>query len=124
MPHTLGTVYVQTPSLFSHPFRTPAPGGDQTPVDIGDQTPGLLITTDPFDTVVAEIEPPLAAQPEVTEVKPRLYTSVAHVMARHPNELSLQLSETVEVSLGDAYVRTYVCAYVLCVHIRYMTRKT
>lgn len=88
--------------MCSHLLRTPAPGGDQTPVDIGDQTPGLLTTSDPFDAVVAEIHQPGASQPEVTEVKPRLYTSIAHVMALHPNELSLQLAETVEVSLGVA----------------------
>ena len=75
---------------------------------MGDQTPGLLTASDPFDAVVAEIQQPLASEPEVVEVKPRLYTSIAHVMARHPNELSLQLAETVEVSLGGTYIRTYV----------------
>lgn len=85
--------------LVSSSFhRTPGAGGDLTPVDIGDQTPGLLMTSDPFDAVVAEIEQPVASQPEVVEIKPRLYTSIAHVMARHPNELSLQLAEMVEVS--------------------------
>ena len=78
--------------------RTPGAGGDQTPVDIGDQTPGLLVASDPFDAVVAEIPQPVPAEPEVVEIKPRLYTSVAHVMGRHPNELSLQLAEMVEVS--------------------------
>ena len=77
---------------------------------MGDQTPALLTASDPFDAVVAEIEQPLTSEPEVAEVKPRLYTSIAHVMARHPNELSLQLAETVEVRLGGicAYIHTYV----------------
>ena len=43
-------------------------------------------------------EPAENHQLEVTkEPKPKLFTAIAHVMARNPNELSLQLAEEVEV---------------------------
>ena len=70
------------------------------------------MASDPFDAVSAEIQQPVASQPEVkevVEVKPRLYTSIAHVMARHPNELSLQLAEMVEVSSPVVWL---LCHYI------------
>ena len=48
------------------------------------------------------------------EPKPKLFTAIAHVMARNPNELSLQLAEEVEVSVwlfSVSCLCTYLCIF-------------